>query len=478
MDSKMQFIDAATKPGARVAKLCRQFGISRDTGYRWINRFKKEGYTGLEERSRAPHGRPYTSAEEVVAAIIEIRKKHPRWGPKKLFDLLRPKFEEGAPSQSTIARVLKRVGQVRERRKRRPVSFVDRAPSVEAKAPNDVWTVDFKGWWRAGDGNRCEPLTVRDAFSRFILAVQVMDGTSMTGVWEVFKRLFKRYGLPTAIQCDNGIPFIQVQSRGGLSALSAWWISLGIKVIRSRPGCPQDNGGHERMHRDLKADVQDHPQASPDLEQRACDKWRLEFNDVRPHEALGGKVPAEFYRPSQRKCLEAMAFAYPEHWLVRRARGKTGIIAIDRESYFIGKAFVGHVVALEPLQGLQYRVWFRDVDLGEIELAPPGRMIDHLALAALDQWPSRTGPRKERAGTSDQGEVQEIEPEGSQTPRSTAIKPKKANATEAPASLATLTQPGKHQPRGGRGRGPSDGRGLSEGGEIRAPNVSQAVQPI
>ena len=302
MSEKMEFVDRAMKRGARVSTLCREYGISRETGYTWINRFKKEGPEGLEERSRRPQGTPLATAEELVAAILALREAYPRRGPKKLVVFLQRKFGANAPSVATVARVLKRFGMVRQRsRFPRGMSTVEHAPKVRAASPNEVWTVDFKGWWRARDTERCEPLTVRDAFSRFVLAVTVMQSTSLDGVRRVFDALFKKHGVPRAIQCDNGTPFINVNARGGLTRLAAWWVSLGIRVVRSRPGCPQDNGGHERMHRDMRADVQAFPASSRVAEQRACDRWRIEFNRVRPHEALGGKTPAEVYTNSVRR---------------------------------------------------------------------------------------------------------------------------------------------------------------------------------
>src|SRR5882672_4293116 len=187
MSLKMEFVEKASRPGARMAELCRQYGIARETGYKWLNRFKRESYAGLEERSRAPHSSPLMKAEELVQAILMAREAHPRWGPKKLHGLVKRQFGGETPSESTIARVLRRFGQVRVRRARRPLSTVERAPEVAANEPNDVWTVDFKGWWRSLDGYRCEPLTVRDAFSRYVLAVVVLEGTSGAPVRGVFE---------------------------------------------------------------------------------------------------------------------------------------------------------------------------------------------------------------------------------------------------------------------------------------------------
>jgi putative transposase len=385
MSLKMEFVEKASRPGVRMAELCRQYGISRETGYKWLNRFKREGYTGLEEQSRAPHSSPLMKAEDLVQAVLSAREAHPRWGPKKLYGVIKRRFGDETPSQSTIARILRRFGQVRERRARRPMSLIEKAPEVVANKPNDVWTVDFKGWWRSLDGYRCEPLTVRDAFSRYILAVEVLEGTAEVGVREVFERLFRKHGLPSTIQCDNGTPFISVRGRGGLTRLSAWWVSLGIQVARSRPGCPQDNGAHERMHRDMRADLQAQPRPTREQQQRACSKWQQEFNHVRPHEALGGKVPADLYKPAVRRRLDPPDKSYPDHWIQRRVVTKAGVIVVEGQQYPIGSALSGFTVALEPLGGLRHRIWFRDLDLGETELAPPRRIIDSVVDAFLEQ---------------------------------------------------------------------------------------------
>lgn len=401
MSLKMEFVEKALRPGVRMAELCRQYGISRETGYKWLNRFKREGYAGLEEQSRAPHSSPLMKAEELVQSVLEAREAHPSWGPRKLHELVARRFGADAPSVSTIARVLRRFGKVRRRRARRPLSVIERAPAVAANGPNDVWTVDFKGWWRSLDGYRCEPLTVRDAFSRYVLAVEVLETTASVPVRRVFERLFHKHGLPSAIQCDNGTPFIQSRARGGLTQLSAWWISLGIQVVRSRPGCPQDNGAHERMHRDMRADLQAHPKPTREEQQHACEKWQQEFNHVRPHEALKGKVPAEVYKPTARRRADPAPYKYPEHWIVRLASGKgQGAVTVDGAQYLIGAALVGHMVALEPLGGLQHRIWFRDVDLGTLELAPPSRIIDRVAEAFLERPFGRAAGREREVPTA------------------------------------------------------------------------------
>jgi putative transposase len=377
MSLKLDFVERATQPGAKLAPLCREFGISRQTGTKWVKRFKEEGYAGLEEHSRRPRSSPLSLAEELVMSVLELRDRHPSWGPKKLRSLMERRFRDAAPSTATIARILRRAGVVREKRRRKPLSVIDQAPKVTAGAPNEVWTIDFKGWWRTDDGARCEPLTVRDAYSRFLLALVLLPANTGEHVRSELERLFKKHGLPSAFQCDNGSPFISTKARGGFTQLSSWWASLGIRIVRSRPGCPQDNGGHERMHRDVAQELQ--PAPSPDVrtQQREMDRWRQEFNHVRPHEALDNKTPAEVYKPSERKLRPAKPFTYPAAFSVRSV-DISGHAYWHGERCYVGIAFGGHHVAFEPLDGLRWRLWFRDLDLGLIELLPA--WFDHVAL--------------------------------------------------------------------------------------------------
>jgi transposase InsO family protein len=369
MSKKMDFVERAMLPGAKIAPLCREFGISRQTGHKWLKRFSEEGFSGLEERSRRPASSPLAFGEELVAAVLEARNAHPSWGPKKLHVLLRRRFGERTPSVATIARLLRRFGLVRQRRARCPTNVVERAPSVVSHKPNDVWTADFKGWWRTHDGSKCEPLTVRDAFSRFVFTV-VLIRTTYADVRRVFEALFRKYGLPAAIQCDNGPPFISVRSRGGLSRLSAWWVSLGIQVVRGRLACPQDNGGHERMHRDIAQEVESAPAQTRPVQQRILDRWQQEFNHVRPHEALDGKTPAELYRRSERRYRAAsVSAAYPPHFVVRHV-ARNGVMWMEGDHYFVSAALGGHDVGLERLDDLNWKVWFHNVDCGEIEIVP------------------------------------------------------------------------------------------------------------
>jgi putative transposase len=367
MSLKIEFVERVAG-GEKIAPLSREFGITRATGHKWWRRYREQGHAGLEEQSRRPKSTPLATAEELVIATLQVREAHPRWGPRKLYTLLRRRFGETTPSVRTIARILKRSNLVRERRKRAAISVIELAPTLKAAAPNDVWTVDFKGWWRVLDGSRCEPLTVRDAASRFVLALVATRPTS-EAARNVFERLFHRYGVPAAIQCDNGPPFISVHARAGLSALSAWWVSLGIRVVRSRPGCPQDNGGHERMHADLCAEVQSDPAETIAEQQRRMDRWRQDFNHVRPHEALGGKTPAEVYKVTERRRPIVKPYKYSSRFYVRRINSN-GLCSFRHDTFALGRPFAGLEVGIEVLDALRVRAWLHELDLGIIETLP------------------------------------------------------------------------------------------------------------
>jgi transposase InsO family protein len=236
-------------------------------------------------------------------------------------------------------------------------------PCVEVKQANDLWTVDFKGWWKTKDGVRCEPLTVRDAYSRYVLGIDILESNKGPMVRKVFERHFTQYGMPKVIQVDNGTPFISVKARQGLTKLSAWWVALGIKVLRGRPGHPQDNGGHERMHGDMKLDLEMEPAADRKAQQRRCQTWAEEFNHERPHEALGMKVPAELYRKSRRRYQGERQVCYPAHCMTRTV-DVSGHIAVGGNKLYVGAGLSGYRVGLQEAAGEKYRVWFYELDMG------------------------------------------------------------------------------------------------------------------
>jgi transposase InsO family protein len=267
-----------------------------------------------------------------------------------------------------VARLLKAAGQSKRRRRPVRVWHVDGRPHIEVKLPNDLWTIDFKGWWRAKNKQRCEPLTVRDAYSRKILAVVVVDKANATTVRRVLEKLFELHGMPKAMLMDNGSPWINVRARGGLTRLSAWLVSLGIKLHRSRVAKPQDNGGHERMHLDLD-ELSLEPGRSRRHQQLLCDQWTMDFNHVRPHDALGGKTPAEVYGTPRPTPATVQIPTYPPGFVTRRVRAN-GTISMGGDVAGLGRALIGHLVGLQYVSGLRWRVSFFTCELGEIELCP------------------------------------------------------------------------------------------------------------
>jgi transposase InsO family protein len=394
MSQKLQFVEQATKRGANVSALCAEFGISRQTGHKWLRRYRAHGYAGLVEKSRRPASSPLATAEEVVVSIVELRDKHPSWGAQKIGRVLAKRLGSGAPSASTIARVMRRLGKMR--RKRFPVRVwtVEGRPRVEVKAPNDLWTFDYKGWWRAQNREICEPLTVRDAFSRKVLAVTLVPSRHTVHVRRALETLFRKHGVPLAMQCDNGSPFVCTRARGGLTHLSAWLVSLGIHLVRSRPASPQDNGGHERMHRDL-AELQLRPAKSRAAQQRDCDRWVVDFNEVRPHDALGGKTPSEVYRDSPRRFGGPLIPNYPGDWQTRRVN-RMGMIRIGGDYVFLSTALVGHIVGLRQETELLWRARYFDVDLGTLEIVPFDHALAHASVMPTVTWVNTEQPDRQR----------------------------------------------------------------------------------
>jgi putative transposase len=292
-----RFIDEYMRKEHSVAELCRRFGISRKTAYKWISRY----LCGCElgDRSRRPNSSPRATSEWLEDAIVQSRKQRPRWGPKKLRAAL-AKANPGAvlPSVSTFALIFARNGLVIPRRKRRrtPPSST---PFGAVAAPNDLWCVDFKGQFQVGI-RRCYPLTIMDAYSRYLIAVVGLRNTRMVPARRILEQVFAEFGLPKAIRSDNGVPFA-CKGLAGLTQLSAWWLKLGIRHERIEPGCPEQNGRHERMHLTLKQATASPPCTSMRKQQRAFDHFRKEYNDERPHEALGMDVPAQHYERSDRE---------------------------------------------------------------------------------------------------------------------------------------------------------------------------------
>ena len=362
MDQKMEFALKALST-ENFGELCREYGISRKTGYKWRGRFVELGRSGLADRSRRPKGHRNQLSEEVVCELVSLKQAHRSWGPEKIRELYRRRQIGELPSLSSVKRVLEKAGMVKKRKTRR-VKATERLNSQRvAKACNDVWTIDFKGWWRDPNGKRCEPLTLRDEYSRYVLSLErTADGKAKT-VRKVLERAFERYGLPSAIRSDNGSPFASTRALLGLSKLSVWWLALGIDLERNRPGCPQDNGAHERMHRDIKSEL-----AGLRSDQNAFDQWRQIFNEERPHQALGNRTPSEVYEASQR-VYEGTPDDLEYEWKETRKVAQPGTIGVNRYYVFLSTALAGWTVGLEEKSPGWQTVYFSNLQLGRIEMA-------------------------------------------------------------------------------------------------------------
>jgi transposase InsO family protein len=368
MSERVKFIAAYLQAEANFSDLCHDFGVSRKTGYKWVRRYEADGVAALEEISRAPHSHPNAVAADLVQAIVAIRRRHPRWGPRKVRVVLkRERPRVALPAASTIGDILRRSGLVRPRRRvRRSSPYGDRLRQYDA--PNAVWCADFKGHFPLGRrGERCHPLTISDGYSRLLLRCRALRRPLTQHVRRVFESAFTEYGLPRAIRTDNGPPFSTL-APGGLSRLSIWWIRLGIRPERIMPGRPEQNGRHERMHRTLKAETARPPRSSFSAQQRAFDRFQAEYNQERPHEALGQEVPAALYRPSLRSYpRELPEPEYPRHFETRVAY-PNGVITFGTTQWYVSNCLVGERVGLEPCDDGRWRVHFGWVPIGLLDL--------------------------------------------------------------------------------------------------------------
>jgi len=360
MNQRSEFVLRAIKTD-NFRELCREYGISSKTGYKWRERFWEYGLSGMGDLSRRPWSSPGGLKEAVVCEIVRLKQRHRHWGPRKIRKVYERLHEE-VPSESSFKRVLERAGLV-EARVLRPRQQAGRLYSGhKASKPNEVWTVDFKGWWYGAQQQRCEPLTVRDEFSRYVLEVRAMADARGETVRACFERLFERHGLPEAIRSDNGPPFASDTGVLGLSRLSAWWVVLGINLERGRPGCPQDNAAHERLH----VDVEQQLRGEAVEQQAGFDEWRRTFNQERPHESLGMRCPEEFYRNSERQYEGTPADLKYEAMQSRKVASRGGIWW-GSELIFISAALAGWSVGLERCGEGKLNVWFGRLLIGQLE---------------------------------------------------------------------------------------------------------------
>jgi transposase InsO family protein len=366
MDERMRFIVEHGAGEWTMTELCERFEISRETGYKWLDRYRREGPAGLMERSRAPASHGRATPEHLVEAIIGLRQQRPSWGPRKIISKLCQREPEAAwPTPSTAGEILKRAGLVSGRRLRR------RGPPrlgelTEPQYANHVWGVDHKGWVRLGDGSRVEPLTMTDGFSRYLTGLSAGEGTTQEEAKPAFERAFREFGLPEVIRSDNGPPFASTGA-SGLTGLSAWWIKLGIRHERIDPGHPQQNGRHERFHLTLLEAMRP-AAANRAAQERRFAAFARDYNEERPHEALGQRTPASAYRPSPRKMPERLSEpVYAAEAAVRKVRSN-GEIKWRGELIAISTALVGEAVAVEETEDAQWLVRFYEVPLGTIDL--------------------------------------------------------------------------------------------------------------
>jgi len=363
---RTRFVLEAERSGIALSELCRRYGISRPTGYQWIRRYQAEGLAGLEDHSRRPHRFPNETPAEVVDQLVKLRARKPNWGPKKLLARLQRLHPElPLPAASTVSAILKRKGLVEPARRRPKPERVLVSNTGEPEAANEVWTTDFKGEFRVGSGELCYPLTISDGWSRFLLACDGLASTRYELTRPTFIRVFQEFGLPDRIRSDNGPPF-GTHAICGLSRLAVWWLKLGIRVERSRPGKPQDNGRHERMHRTLKEETTRPAEPQMSAQQERFDAFRREYNEERPHEALGGLSPADLYRPSWRPLTsETPGLDYPAHYERRQVR-RDGSIKWRGRHVFISEILEREPVGLEEIEDDVWAVYFASLQLGTL----------------------------------------------------------------------------------------------------------------
>jgi putative transposase len=363
---RTEFVRRSIEPGVVFRELCAEYGVSAKTGYKWQRRFLEQGLSGLKDQRRTPQYSPHQLPEPVVCDMVRLKLQHRTWGPQKIRQVYLRSHGQ-APSESSFKRVLDKAGLVQRRRTRRAEPGQRLMYPMAAEAPNDVWTVDFKGWWRMSGGRRCDPLTIRDEFSRYVLEIRAMQGTRTAQVREAFEEVFEQHGMPKVIRSDNGQPFASWNAPLGISGLSAWWVALGIRLDRIEPGHPEQNGGHERMHRDIRMELQGVIEGDQKEHQHAFDVWREQFNRERPHQALQLRVPAEVYAPSAMRYQEVDQIEYPTDYIARKVSSE-GSIRVGSRPFFITTSLRGWNVGLKYATAHQMEVRFGYMNLGILDL--------------------------------------------------------------------------------------------------------------
>jgi transposase InsO family protein len=357
VEERVRFVLAYLEGQYSLAELCRAYSVSRKTAYKFLTRYVAGGIEALRDRSRAPRHHPNAVAPGVVELVVDTRRHHPSWGPRKLLPYLARQYPGlQLPAPSTVSALL-RVRGLAARRRVRPQGLPRSAPFGTVAGPNDLWTADFKGWFRAGNGERCDALTIADTASRFAFACELLERVTVDAARPVFERAFREYGLPHAVRTDNGTPFAS-RGLGGLTRLSAWWIRLGVRPERITPGKPQQNGRHERFHRTLRDTALRPPAPTRRAQQRVCDAFLHEYNYERPHAALANATPAELYDRSPRPYPSRLPLIqYPSDYTVRRVQCR-GHIRWHGDGIFVSETLIGEAIGLCPMRDDGWTIYF------------------------------------------------------------------------------------------------------------------------
>jgi transposase InsO family protein len=367
VDQRLQFLSSYQQKEMSLSDLCREFGVSRPTGYRWINRYKEVGPEGLLDRNRKPHGCSHATSEATENAILALRSKHPSWGARKLkarLEKVQPRVNW--PAASTFGNILHRAGLTNPKQKKRRTTPCSE-PFSEVTAPNELWCMDFKGYFSTGDGTRCDPFTITDAHSRYLIRCQTVSRMDLSQVVAVCEAAMREYGMPARIRTDNGAPFAGTGLLG-LSKLSLSWTKMGIVHERIQRGRPQQNGRHERMHRTLKEDTTKPPALTLRLQQKKFDCFRQIFNHERPHEGLNNETPASLYQRSSIMFPTVLTpFTYPRGFQTRRVN-TSGDISWHKDRVFISQVFSFEDLGFEEMDEEIFRVYFREIELGELDV--------------------------------------------------------------------------------------------------------------
>src|SRR3954467_7945860 len=380
MDERGSFLAEYLTGLWTMTELCDRFSISRKTGYKWVQRYDAGGRPALADQPRRPHGHPHAVPAHVVQRLLEVRARFPRWSMGKIVTWVARRYPRTAwPCRTTAYDVMQRAGVGRAPKRPGPhgaPSAIATSALTQPSRANHVWTTDFKGKFLLRDGRYCHPLTLRDGFSRFVLRCDGLPAESYPCTRPRFERAFAAFGLPECIRSDNGTPFAST-GLAGLSRLSVWWMQLGIRVERIAPGCPEQNGSHEQFHRVLKRDTTHPPGATAAAQQRRFDAFRDEYNQERPHDALGGASPASLYTRSPRRLPPRLpAVEYPLYWEVRGA-DSSGVISFHGRPLNVTRALANQNLGLEEREDGIWRVWFLATPLGHFDArrwrwVPPG----------------------------------------------------------------------------------------------------------